>query len=466
MEASFGQSLADVRIHADASAQHAAAREHAHAFTVGQDIYFASGRYQPGTPEGAARLAHELVHTQQQSASHPAAGFSATANAAAEREARLLGAAAASGQAVRVAHSAPIGVQRDDANGVVDMPPITITSTLKPTGPGTVPGAGNLTGQGVTPGSVSMAHGEADVARNSPDPTRALPFTTDGWKGNDILTALGQYDTLPGTDSDAVRCVQAVAMAARIPQGPGAVVAFLKASALDGLMAGNPSARKKAAVDALDHVVGRIEMKRATFADLMWAQEALHDLFYDDVSGTPLTDIQDRVGPAFDLGMRLDRMDQWCSDPAQVMAQARTLAPGEQLLVNTWTVVLNATFDKLSEQGVEVPEGTTTQVEINGRLVRLRRIATGRKPDHSAIDPLRDSKSGHQLVVMRDASDGTLRLYEPEVTVSGAHLETLARDGSNFTRYFQDIPDSGIYEYIQILGKLKPSQTLGGLGKP
>lgn len=466
MEASFGQSMADVRIHCDAAAAQAAAQEHAHAFTVGKDIYFASGRYQPGTPEGATRLAHELVHTQQQSASNSSAGLSSTANAAAEHEARTLGAAAARGQSVRVSQSAPLAVQRDDANGVVDMPPITITSSLKPTGSGTVPGTSNLTGQGVSPGSISMARDEATVARNSPDPTRALPFTADGWKGNDILTALGQYDTLPGTDSDAIRCVQAVAMGARIPQGPAAVIGFLKATQLDGMMSGPGTARKKAAIDALDHVVARIESKRATFADLMWAQEALHDLFYDDVSGTPLTDIHDRVGPALDLGMRLDKLDQWCADPAQVMTQAQTLARGEQLLVNTWTVVFNSTFDNLSEQGVEVPEGSSTQVNINGRLVRIRRIATGTKPDHSAIDPLRDSKNGHQLVVMRDSTDGALHLYEPEVTDSGTHLEKLEKDGSNFTRYFRDIPESGIYEYIQILGKLRPSDTLGGFGKP
>jgi hypothetical protein len=465
MEASFGSSLGNVRLHTDADAQRAAAEQHAHAFTVGRDIFFANGRYAPGTREGATRLAHELVHTQQQSAASEHTGFSAASHAAAEREARDLGAAATRGEPVRVRQHAPLGVQRDDATGVVDMAPITITSTLKPTGSGTVPGLGNLKGQGVTQGSVTLARDEATIARNAPDPTRALPFTTGGWKGNDILTALGQYDTLPGTDSDALRCVQAVAMAARIPSGPEAVTGFLKATILDGMMSRPETPRKKAAIDALDHVVGRIEMRHATFADLMWAQEALHDLFYDDVGGTPLTDIHARMAPALDLGMRLDRMDVWCDTPAQVLTQAGQLARGEQLLVNTWEVVFNSTFDDLSEQGIEVAEGGSTVVNVNGRVVRLRRIATATRPDHSAIQPLRDHQGGHQLLVIRDSTDGKLRLYEPEVTDSGTHLETLAADGSNFTRYFMDTPDAGIYHYIQILGKLTPAAP-GSLGSP
>ena len=35
----------------------------------------------------------------------------------------------------------------------------------------------------------------------------------------------------------------------------------------------------------------------------------------------------------------------------------------------------------------------------------------------------------------------------------------------NFTRYFRDLPDVGIYNYIQILGKLTPS-SLGASSFP
>jgi hypothetical protein len=66
MEARFGRSFANVRIHSDALAAESARAVHAHAYTVGQDIVFDAGQYQPKTPEGLQLLAHELAHTVQQ----------------------------------------------------------------------------------------------------------------------------------------------------------------------------------------------------------------------------------------------------------------------------------------------------------------------------------------------------------------------------------------------------------------
>ena len=150
-------------------------------------------------------------------------------------------------------------------------------------------------------------------------------------------------------------------------------------------------------------------------------------------------------------------MDVWCNNPQEVIAQANQLQPGEHLIVNTWQVILNTAFDDLAEQGIEVAEGHSTLVNVNGRDVRIRRIRSDVRPDHTAIDPVRDHRGGHQLIIMKDSAGGTLRLYEPEGTDSGRHLEDLARDGSNFARYFNDQPEFGIYNYIQILGKLAPS---------
>ena len=79
---------------------------------------------------------------------------------------------------------------------------------------------------------------------------------------------------------------------------------------------------------------------------------------------------------------------------------------------------------------------------------------------------MRDRQLGHQLLVFKDGASGALRLYEPEITSSGQHLETLAQDGSNFTRYFADQPAFGIYQYIQILGKLTPSSFSAFTGTP
>jgi hypothetical protein len=294
-----------------------------------------------------------------------------------------------------------------------------------------------------------------------------LPFRGGGWDGDTILTRLGQYDTVAGTDSDAIRCVQAVAMASRIIRGPAAVTQFLRSMILEGMMSRPQGQRERTAIDVLEYIIGRIEDQRATFGDLSWAQEALHDLFYNDVNGTPTADIYTQMAPALDLETTLQRLDIWCNTPAEVIAQVNTLQPGEQFLVNTWQVVFNVAFDDLSEQGIEVAEGDSTVVEVNGRRVRIRRIRTDQRPSHSAIDPIvRDRQLGHQLLVFKDSATGNLRLYEPEVTSSGQHLETLAQDGSNFTRYFADQPAFGIYQYIQILGKLTPSAFSAFAGTP
>jgi hypothetical protein len=65
-EPRFGHDFGDVRVHADALAAQSADAVHALAFTLGQDIVFAAGRYRPETPGGRRLLAHELTHVVQQ----------------------------------------------------------------------------------------------------------------------------------------------------------------------------------------------------------------------------------------------------------------------------------------------------------------------------------------------------------------------------------------------------------------
>lgn len=66
MESGFGQDFSAVRVH-DHPAAHESARDAgALAYTSGNDIVFASGRYRPDTPPGDSLLAHELAHTIQQ----------------------------------------------------------------------------------------------------------------------------------------------------------------------------------------------------------------------------------------------------------------------------------------------------------------------------------------------------------------------------------------------------------------
>src|SRR5262249_12706258 len=68
MEAAFGTSLGDVRIHTDPRAAELNSSISARAFTTGRDIFFGSGEYRPETPAGQQMLAHELAHTVQQRA--------------------------------------------------------------------------------------------------------------------------------------------------------------------------------------------------------------------------------------------------------------------------------------------------------------------------------------------------------------------------------------------------------------
>jgi Domain of unknown function (DUF4157) len=66
MESSFGADFSSVKIHTDSTAVQMSRDLNAHAFTIGTDIFFNEGRYQPQTKWGAGLLAHELTHVVQQ----------------------------------------------------------------------------------------------------------------------------------------------------------------------------------------------------------------------------------------------------------------------------------------------------------------------------------------------------------------------------------------------------------------
>ncbi|WP_370964392.1 DUF4157 domain-containing protein [Amycolatopsis sp. cg9] len=143
MAAGFGRDLPDVRVHRDSTAATLAAQLSARAFTVGQDVFFGEGAYDPGSRAGRETLAHELTHTvQRQPESTGGAEVSRGVRVSDphehdEREAAETGRRVAAGQAVSVAGAAApapggaLAVRREPDGGA---------------SPGAVPAA-NLTNQ-------------------------------------------------------------------------------------------------------------------------------------------------------------------------------------------------------------------------------------------------------------------------------------------------------------------------------
>lgn len=93
MESRLGHDFGAVRVHTNAPAAQSALALNSTAYTVGKDIVFGSGQYNPNSSNGVRLLAHELAHVIQQSrtgsqktglVNHPADVFEADADRAAE----------------------------------------------------------------------------------------------------------------------------------------------------------------------------------------------------------------------------------------------------------------------------------------------------------------------------------------------------------------------------------------------
>lgn len=66
MQQRFGTDFSGIKVHPDAEAVQMSRDLTARAFTVGKDIYFNEGQYDPHTESGKRLLVHELTHTLQQ----------------------------------------------------------------------------------------------------------------------------------------------------------------------------------------------------------------------------------------------------------------------------------------------------------------------------------------------------------------------------------------------------------------
>ena len=111
MEAAFGADFSAVRVHVGPQAS----RVGAVAFTMGDDVYFAPGKFQPDSLQGQQLIGHELAHVIQQRQGRvpaPGSGITVVQDRALEAEADRLGMRAAS-------HVAP-PVQMRAARGVAE----------------------------------------------------------------------------------------------------------------------------------------------------------------------------------------------------------------------------------------------------------------------------------------------------------------------------------------------------------
>jgi len=66
LESRFGYDFSSVRVHSGTSAERSARDVAANAYTVGNQIVFGAGQFDPGTTNGRRLLAHELTHVIQQ----------------------------------------------------------------------------------------------------------------------------------------------------------------------------------------------------------------------------------------------------------------------------------------------------------------------------------------------------------------------------------------------------------------
>jgi peptidoglycan hydrolase-like protein with peptidoglycan-binding domain len=112
MEQRFRYDFSKVRVHSDAAAGQSARQVNARAYTVGSDIVFNHGQFNPATILGRKLLAHELVHTIQQSATGlekgPGAGSAVDLDHRAKRLQRQVSPATAHLQSPRFSPSAKL----------------------------------------------------------------------------------------------------------------------------------------------------------------------------------------------------------------------------------------------------------------------------------------------------------------------------------------------------------------------
>jgi len=129
MEHRFARDFSGVRIHSNEGSAKSARSVNALAYTVGRDVVFGAGQYNPGATEGRRLLAHELAHVVQQSRAD-GAGFSPGPKSFLESDAHQAASAISqSGRAIEVRGASGIGIARAPAPPPQVPPPLSFLTS-------------------------------------------------------------------------------------------------------------------------------------------------------------------------------------------------------------------------------------------------------------------------------------------------------------------------------------------------
>jgi hypothetical protein len=140
MEPRFGHDFSRVRLHTDSKAARSADAVQAHAYTVGRNVVFGAGRYEPATRAGRELLAHELTHVVQQKGTSGSANLRVgSVDDPGEREADAM-ASGAMGVGEPVTVQTPALIQRQAAPATDPAPNAPAQGQQTPAGTGTSPG--------------------------------------------------------------------------------------------------------------------------------------------------------------------------------------------------------------------------------------------------------------------------------------------------------------------------------------
>lgn len=180
-----------VRVHTDQTAAAQAEALGAKAFTIGNDIAFAEGRYQPGTTEGRRLLAHELTHVAQQSR-----GSAATTNAESRAHAAADQVAHGSSVSAEAQGGASIGVQCDDdekkKEDVTPAPDPTPAPAATPApSPSPTPGGVSFGAVGLPGSGFQFTPPQLGTPQLTPPSPFGLPYSTFAGSGSLLPGAEG-----------------------------------------------------------------------------------------------------------------------------------------------------------------------------------------------------------------------------------------------------------------------------------